>query len=119
MSSPYSPVPSIEQALQPGIPMHLGRSLDTTIFRKVSLGSMVPNPGVFSNKTTNTWWTVDSGQPRKNLPKNLSFTQASKGHAKGSLKQSVMGTCEGAVSATVLQDFQRKTHDGSLHLKSY
>ncbi len=38
---------------------------------------------------------LDSGQPGKNIPKNLNFRQASKGHAKGSLKQSVIGTCKG------------------------
>lgn len=73
------------QELRPGIPMHLGRSLDTTIFRKVSLISMVPNPGVFSNKTKNTWWTVDSGQ----------WTAPKKSSKKPKFHPSIQGACEG------------------------
>lgn len=77
------PVPSIDmiqQELRPGIPMHLGRSLDTTIFRKVSWVHGA-QPGFSANKTKNTWWTVDS--PQKNLPKNPKF------------QPSIQGACEG------------------------
>ena len=80
------PVPSIDmiqQELRPGIPMHLGRSLDTTIFRKVSLISMVPNPG--NNSKQNEKHMVDGGQ----------WTAPKKYSKKPKFQPSIQGACEG------------------------